>query len=679
MSLSSIKDFDRVLNTNADILAYNIIGSAKAASRIHSIVEAVIQGVIQEKPTSEEELKNATDFLKKIEEINKEINKKAGGSPLSQAIKDLSRKLEEPSSVASPPLAPKPPESPGHKIPSPPPGPKPPPKVPSPPSGPKPFPASLPGDKVPSPSPVKISLPDLAPTSKVSSLRGRFEPAQAAPKPPGVERAAPKILIGIKPASFDSIKEKTKGLDLGDRELSEKIKGIQSDLKKLKESGGVSNEQMQTLNNALDLLHSITSFKPFPFEMMLLEHLAQKYPNLEKALHDFPDIMKRMQQEGKSQMFKIIKESLDKPDSLVTNISKKRKQLETDLIKLRFSSLPPALRNSPPFNKNFIQNLPELLQAFEKFSESAFKSLKDSWEKHLAEIDQVSEGEFSKVLQKLPSYNPAEHYEELLNRLQAKYLRLLDLNALNDSDSIKTYIDSFTRKAEEHASGIFDKAYEFLFKRRHLWLATNYDHVEKSYDQSRALDTNLGAGVCYHNSLARLRKLLIKPDLRSEEIEMGSSASSRVAQTKYKHEYNAAKRKGAGALTREEITKVEEEITKVEIDSAKQAGLNLIKEVAVPYNKDNPTKNLGAALDQAYQDNGQKVLALFSLYAPGAGHAINIQMDSSTGQFRFMDDNFGICGKYNSYEAFKEAFVTYLQVSYKEYSIFSLAYYNTTS
>jgi len=645
MSLSDINGFDRLLGAPAVILAKNIVDSDNAKEKIKDIIKQVFVKLSD----PQVDVSKANEFLSKIKEIDKEVSEKTHTHIFKKTIERFTEKLGETGQKPTPTT----PQTQGVSS-------------PKPPSTPKPS-SSLTTSSTPPPKPPSTPKPP----NKISQLSQAFEKAttESPAKPTPTTSTVPKRVIIETPVTLATVRDKINGLDLQSDTLSEKIQGIQNDLNKLEKAGGITPEQKKTLSEALKSLHSPDSFKPSHYETAFLDHCAEKNLGLKKAMEqDLTNGVKRAQQEGRSEMFKAIKNSLKTPETLVDTITKKRDALETELPKLRFSNFS-SVTNSPPFNKNFVKNLPQVLQAFESFSKKALKSLESSWKEILMEFEKIHNNQFAKLLKNYPSHDPAALYNELLTMMQEDYLKLFDLNTLNDQPQVKEHLNPINAKAEEISKGFFDKSYQINFAKMHLWLSDNFAHIEKRYDQSTAIHTNLGEGVCFQNSLDRHKHLVLKPGLASSDIQMGSSEAGRATHAKHKQEIFYKKKKGA--LQKGEAFKIQTE-------SAKRLKLKLVKSITVPPNPEDPTKNLGSTLDKAYQESRGKVLSIFALSGPGRAHAINIQMDLKAGKFRFLDDNLGICGNYGTYEEFRDEFINYLQASYEDFNSFELQFYEST-
>lgn len=616
MSFSDIKGFDKFLETPNDVLAKQYLDHPE---KYHKKITAIIRGVLDHPCDSPSEIKKGKAFLDKIEAINTKAKESDKDPPFKISAMILHRKFE----------------------------------------------------KVISPKPTTSG------SSSTHKLKGIFEKqtteSPVKPQPPTASIAKKKVVIIGAPITFAAIKDKIKSLDLSSRfdVLSGKINEIKGDLATLKGTGGINEEQVKALSEALDSLeHNSSAFKPSLYETLFIDYCATKNSALKKAKdEELPKIVEREHQNGRSEMLKTIIKSLDTPASLITTISERKKQLADELPRKRFHDL--SVTNAPPFNKNFEKNLPEIIEACQKFSKNAFlHGLKKPWEAKLADFAELGT-DFIEALQKHPSYDPAANYQHLLSIMQKQYFELFDLEKINESGTINTYLSSLAEPAKKQALGFFERVYNTHYLKKHFWFVQNYTNVEKAYDQSVEKDTNLGSGVCFSNCLGRTKQLLTNPALDSEDIVMGSTDATRVAHTLYRRKVDAIK-KEKGIVTFEDTGKIETE-------TAQRLGLKPTKRLSVPYDKDDPTKHIGTILEKAYKENGQKTSPILSLYAPGKGHAINVQMDKEDGQFRFLDDNLGICGKYESFEEFKEAFTNYLKAYYAEYTQFSLLFYSLST
>jgi len=196
-------------------------------------------------------------------------------------------------------------------------------------------------------------------------------------------------------------------------------------------------------------------------------------------------------------------------------------------------------------------------------------------------------------------------------------------------------------------SGEFQSMYARSFGPEHLWISDNFAQIKKSYEQGSEIHTNLGEGVCLQNCFDRYALIFKKPTIPSPDISMGSSQSGRVAMVKTISEFERP------GISREEATSIESA-------SSARVGLKLGKTTSIP----DPSK-IGAVLDAIYKESSNNAKIIFVIYAPGSGHAINLQLDSKNGIFRFMDDNFGIC-EFRNYEECRSSLITYIKAFYPE-------------
>jgi hypothetical protein len=261
-------------------------------------------------------------------------------------------------------------------------------------------------------------------------------------------------------------------------------------------------------------------------------------------------------------------------------------------------------------------------------------------------VVQQLEKEYQKTVEeKYGTLSPLmEHYPTLDLRRQIPDFASLFFDAV-DEQFLKHKIPHFklpteTFKSKLEACVPFIEAQRQQLAANHIafheeayyaWLSSNERHIVKPYSQADDEDRNLGGGTCYQNALDRQKMLQREPAVSASKIPMGSTMDGRFAQLRL---FRAG---ASGNL---------EECDRLEQGAIAERGLKLTENRLQATHGKEAVEQL---ISVAKNDADPFILSMWP--EEGAGHAINVQIDTQRNLFRFIDDNVGIC-EYPSQEAF---------------------------
>jgi len=340
-------------------------------------------------------------------------------------------------------------------------------------------------------------------------------------------------------------------------------------------------------------------------------------------------------------------------------------EIRVKTIRARFQSFISVNPLTPPLKGHIVEHFPNLVLMLENFSDTyALTKVNETWEMIRELYDGNTGGEFSRVLATYSYMNPDALIPEVLKDAQNAFLKGVDFKAVDRQERIgfKAYMEQIIeREVGSLPVELFERDYKHLFARQHTWLADNLKYIKVTYNQGDETNTNLGEGVCGSNSLNRVGILAHNPGAPIEALKMGSTQKTRLHQTRTKHYFLAAKNR--------EVTY--DYAIEQQTGQSVHFGIKLKNKVPVEDKTGNIHKDL---INQMFENVKRgETSFMIGMQKPGAGHAVNVQIDEARGIYRLMDDNIGLV-EYPDAKTFKNELYKYFRMNYMSYNQFN--FYN---
>ncbi|MCB1068512.1 MAG: hypothetical protein KDK56_10060 [Simkania sp.] len=489
--------------------------------------------------------------------------------------------------------------------------------------------------------------------------------------------------------SLQIVQTKLSSLDIQSGSFRADIFEIKEQIKTLHSLPGSSKTEFAHLENALEVLMNPETLGISSEEKLLMGFLLTKHKlgNIDlakfaKPSEDInnPDDLKKIsvrvlasyaEQErvtvldAQSNMLRALKQEALHPERLEATASRVVDIARSAAKQTRFRLFTDVHALTPPLNHQFTTLFPALVSVFEKFSrEVILTELESKWTEieHLYNLQ--LKGKFSDSLATYSYINPRRQFGLYAEACQNDFLGTLDFRAIDrmSSEELSNYLE---RKVDDYKSvpaEYFGRSYASAFQEQHIWLFGNIQRIKTPYNQGDEVNTNLGEGVCYNNSLYRMRQLFDDPNKRGDPIAMGSNSTTRNHQNKVNRYYQEAQK---GKITYE------------------QAGDHIKKNCGVYGLAHHYTHTVSADGDihqnfvndiEQFSNLNYKQVVLVIRMPSGVGHAVNLQFDKANGIYRMCDDNIGHI-EFEDLAVMKAELKEYFKQYYKGYTQYQFECY----
>lgn len=449
---------------------------------------------------------------------------------------------------------------------------------------------------------------------------------------PGLENL--RSLPAIKRELQSHFQEQLQNLNLNNPQLFREIGKLKDAVREIYTPG---HSDLEKYLKALDALYQPKVFEPSVDESILVSLLQKKYPQLKKS--DFDSLQARSLTIASKLALEHLKEG-EFPDL---------EKLQAQAIKFRMKKfLEPQLGDRS-------EQAAKLLVGLEKFSRSNTRLLfQATWEDYLKDYDARTKGQFSQHVAQLGVAYMGEHDFSLLNEAAQKtFLDNWDTALIAKPSDFAYQAEMLFQEVQVMLPELFKRYYAGGIAQIHQWILKNFPYIKQVYDQDLDIHRNMSSGTCFQSSLNRMEALRKTPNLKDQDVKLGSSSKDRFANAIAKLErWGVEQRKGAkkGLIA----------------GSKKQfelSNLYKLKEVGrESLSSQGPSSLMVEKMVGWCTENGETlVMLLFKT----PDHAMNIQIDEKRKIFRFMDDNFGLVS-YPDLTTFKKSFIEYLRVVYPD-------------
>jgi hypothetical protein len=521
--------------------------------------------------------------------------------------------------------------------------------------------------------------------TKVGQLLGQFETASKSNSVSSTKIMTPKSpSVAPKETIIETITKRFQNgiskLDINSLTFSQDLALIQSDVKKLKEKGLISENESTILEEAFIALKQGYSTQ---VEDSFLYNLAAFSPALGLKMDAYENCKKKVNAEARSELLKFVKMNCNSPATLSKNLLPFIEQAKETLSKSLVSRfLTEEQKKHAIFNKHFIDNFPALCKAYSTFQVTTNNLITDEINRIEKEYDLQSGNLFSPLVKHYSYMNLHANMSAISARCEKRFIKHIGLKNINEMDPtlVDDHLHKFLNWAKKVPNEEFGNLYNDNFKAQHEWLAAHAQHIIKAYNQSDDKEIP-GKGCCFNNCLDRLNLFLTHPGMPPKEIPMQSTAKGRFAQMRTVHAFHVARKEIDADMTEETVKKIVQEAKSIENEAAHRLNLKLSKMEPItinPKTSQDPLKSLMREFKKickiSNEYNKGKTQFVLALYGPDGGHAINIQFDSSRNVFRFIDDNLGIC-EFTSIDDFATEFYSYMNIYYKDDKHFIIKFF----
>lgn len=451
-------------------------------------------------------------------------------------------------------------------------------------------------------------------------------------------------------------REKLASLDLNSPDFNRDMQELKSLLTDLSKLGMLSPNETKNYENCFRSIQN--RFKTGVMESRANEIVSKMSPAFKKGLDNAHTLIRGIDTELTSQMVRSLKEYSEHPLSeMAAAIEKKHSNLLQHGVQRRVEcAISQIVPQNNTFNKTFIQNFLRLVPILDTFHTTARPLFEDRWAKTLEVLQTQTEVPLDPLFTHYPNLSKEEFIPELCAMAELKYTRGLTLDVLCSPALFEEYFKRTNHALSEKLGALYDANYKKHMLDPHAWFTSYADSIKKPYSQAADIHLNLEDGTCFQNSLDRLSLLLKTPNLKAENIRMGSTQEGRATQARVKYTYSNAK---VGLISIEKATELQAK-------SCERLGLTLSGETPACTTPKELIKFLSPKKD---------FLGILTLASPEGAHAIDVQIDHKRKIFRFIDDNTGIV-EMDNYESFVTGFKTYLESLYPEFLAFKFETFN---
>ncbi len=467
-------------------------------------------------------------------------------------------------------------------------------------------------------------------------------------------------------------------LDINSPSFSQDFTLIQSDLKKLKEKGLLSEKESTVIEGALSSLkHGYSTV----VEDSFLHNLAEFSPQLGLNMDEYENCKKKVLRDARSQLLKFIQKHCASPATLAkclpSFVQQSKDKLSKDLVS---QFLTEEQKKHPIFNKHFIDNFPALCNAYARFQVMIHDITTTEINRIEKEYDSRSDNQFSLLVKHYSYMDLHANISTICSRSEKRFIKHIGLKNINEKDPalIEEHLNKFLTWAKKVPLEELEKVYKGSdVNAQHEWLALHAQNIKKAYNQGDDKDIP-GKGCCFNNCLDRFKLFSTHPDTQPKDIPMQSTAKGRFAQMRSVHAFHEVRKKKEDGETEEAIKKSLNEAEMVQNEAAHRLNLKISDNqiIITPETCQDPLTSLMHEMKKAYKSNHGKVQFLLALYGLDGAHVINIQFDSSKKIFRFIDDNLGIC-EFKSTSEFASEFYSYLNLFYKNDNHFVIKFFES--
>lgn len=476
---------------------------------------------------------------------------------------------------------------------------------------------------------------------------------QAAPATPQPDVAKQKLYLR-------RINQAIQSLDAGSPRLKADIDEIKRNITLFRGLPGNSEADLQHLEEALNVLSDPSPLGVTPEEGRFVSFLCDKYAMGGEEKAAYLDSSRQSTSEGQSLLVKQLKIAAKEGDAFPRSLTE---GLQERCMLNRFKAFQSAHSGKMTCPEGFVNRFPNLVNLFTSFTHQVVRgNFERRWEAILESHDMTSGGRFSELIPHYSYMDPSKHFGEWAEHLEKQFVSNLPIDFVDQASEVdlKGYLAKYTEAFQKGAKAEFSRHYDQGYKARILWLAHHASNVKKPYNQGDADNTNLGAGVCYANSLSRSKQLHQRPGLPSEEAVMGSEAKTRYHQAAY----GQAHKEGKKTNNYQAFLDAEKALPdKFDLKLQHKQVLG-----APPQGKTPAAHLMGKVRE--WKDAGHPTSLVLVLRDPGvAGHAVNLQFDSASNQFRMMDDNIGLV-EFKDFQTMEQRLTDYFERFYGSFTEF---------
>jgi hypothetical protein len=500
------------------------------------------------------------------------------------------------------------------------------------------------------------------------------------------KEVSPEVL---RERALQIVQTKLSSLDIQSGSFRADILETKEQINVLRNLPGSSKIEFTHLEKALDVLLNPETLAVSSEEKLLMGFVLEKHKLSKLDLAKFvkkdedinkPDDLKKISarvlasyveqerftvSDAQSNMLRALKQKALHPEQLEATASRVVDIARSTAKQMRFKLFTDAHALTPPLNHQFTAHFPALASVFEQFNrEVVLKEFESKWTEIEHLYDLQLNGKFSDSLATYSYINPRRQFGLYAEDCQNDFLGTLNFQAIDrmSSEELSNYLE---RKVDDYKSvpaEYFGRSYASAFQEQHIWLFGNIQRIKTPYNQGDEDNTNLGEGVCYNNSLYRMRQLFDDPNKRGDPIAMGSNPTTRNHQNKVNRYYLEAKE---GKITYE------------------QAGEHLKKNCGVYGLAHHYTHTVSVDGDihqnfvndiEQFSNLNYKQVVLVIRKPSGVGHAVNLQFDNANGIYRMCDDNIGHI-EFENLAVMKAELKEYFKQYYKGYTQYQFECY----
>lgn len=485
-----------------------------------------------------------------------------------------------------------------------------------------------------------------------------------------------------------NIKKSLALLDLDNSHLRENIAEIKRQIALVRKLPDSSPTELQQLEQALNLLIRPDELMITREEGRFIELIAAKH-KAGDAL-DYQSLERGTVRDSQSKVLAQLKRDFSELPRLESRASRVLRGLKEETAQNRFERFRDSHTFNPPLSKHFATHYPALLNAFTLYSDKiAVDGLLLKWDEIKVKRDKATKEKFSPLIEEFYSHtDPSQHVPMYTAQLQEVFVNGLDLSKIDNmrEEQLVSYLVKEIESLIEVPGKWFEGFYASSYGAQHDWLTANIDRIIRPYNQGDTPDTNLGAGVCYNNSLQVQRAFLEGP-VSSSTILLGSNETTRYHQSRYKSQHaevvklrkeyaeaSEAYKKGTVSLSalkklHDKLTAANQAYTQLEAELPSVYGLKLHASYTLPSPPAQTSlqDHLANTIEQ-WSTQGHKQVVLV-LRSPTAGHAVNLQFDNTRGVYRLRDDNKGII-EFEDMHTMKREISSYFKAFYSDYNQF---------
>jgi hypothetical protein len=459
-----------------------------------------------------------------------------------------------------------------------------------------------------------------------------------------------------------NIQIKISRLDLGSPNFKESIKELIKDVQKLKPLLDASFD-ISSLEITLKLFIDTKPFAISAEEQKLIELLGKKHHLSRQELAEYSLLGQFTIKSSQSDLIKELKKNANDFKRLNYACKGLKERLQKQVLQQRFKLFSDKNSLQSISTPKFVENFANLVETFQIFTTYQVKEkLESKFNEILAIYTKNRSDQFSNLLSKYNYLDPRLHPESFIEACQIYFFNLLDFSKIGQmtTKEFLAYLSENVQLASQIPEQYFSSNYKKMYQHKHQWLYRNMKSIIRSYNQGQEDSTNLGAGVCYNNSLFRWGQIAKISKISSKDILLGSNDITRYRQNMDKRFYEAYEK---NQIQDSELYKKREEIY-----GSYGLKANPTELIQAPSGKD-LYQFLVERMGAHCQAGETQILLTLRKSALGIGHAVNIQFDKNNNVYRLIDDNIGII-EFKNLKNLQDELAKYFKLFYPEYTYF---------